>query len=100
MAKLVVGMLGGRMLQRWCPDDDVLAKRYLEDKFGVDPATLVDPETLEPRPGVAAGLEARPPLHVAAVGEVAQGQVLAHPTAHILDQGHILFQGFAFDLFR
>ncbi len=47
-AKLIVGVLSGRMLHRWCPDDDVLATRYLEDKFGVDPATLVDPGTLEP----------------------------------------------------
>jgi MFS family permease len=47
-AKLIVGVLSGRMLHRWCPDDDVLATRYLEDKFGVDPSTLVDPVTLAP----------------------------------------------------
>ena len=47
-AKLIVGILSGRMLHRWCPDDDVLATRYLEDKFGVDPSTLVDPATSDP----------------------------------------------------
>ena len=40
IAKLIVGMLSGRMLERWCPDDDVLAERYLVEKLDVDPATL------------------------------------------------------------
>lgn len=38
VAKLIVGMLSGRMLERWCPDDDVLAKRHLVETLGEDPA--------------------------------------------------------------
>ena len=38
VAKLVVGMLSGRMLERWCPDDDVLARRHLVETLGEDPA--------------------------------------------------------------
>ena len=37
-AATVVGMLSGRMLERWCPDDDVLAKRHLVETLGEDPA--------------------------------------------------------------
>ncbi|MHC4716581.1 MAG: MFS transporter, partial [Planctomycetota bacterium] len=47
VAKLIVGMLSGRMLERWCPDDDVLAKRRLVEEYGQDPALLegMDKET-------------------------------------------------------
>ncbi|MEW6073356.1 MAG: MFS transporter [Planctomycetota bacterium] len=38
VAKLIVGMFSGRMLERWCPDDDVLARRYLVEKLGDAPA--------------------------------------------------------------
>lgn len=40
VAKLIVGVLSGRMLQRWCPDDDVLAKRYLSENHDVSLAQL------------------------------------------------------------
>jgi hypothetical protein len=48
VAKLVVGMLSGRMLERWCPDDDVLAKRHLVENLGEDPALYegMDKETV------------------------------------------------------
>ena len=41
VAKFVVGMLSGRMLARYCPDDDVLAKRYLIEKLG-EPAGALE----------------------------------------------------------
>jgi hypothetical protein len=40
VAKLVVGMLSGRMLHRFCPDDDVLAKQYLVEKLDHPAASL------------------------------------------------------------
>ena len=48
VAKLIVGMLSGRMLERWCPDDDVLAKRHLVETLGEDPAQFegMDKETI------------------------------------------------------
>ncbi|MHC4968986.1 MAG: MFS transporter, partial [Planctomycetota bacterium] len=48
VAKLIVGMLSGRMLERWCPDDDVLARRRLVEEYGADPALYegMDKETV------------------------------------------------------
>jgi hypothetical protein len=48
VAKLIVGMLSGRMLERWCPDDDVLANRHLVETLGEAPAqfTGMDKEAI------------------------------------------------------
>jgi len=40
VAKLFVGMMSGRMLERWCPSDGVLATRYLREEHNVPLAQL------------------------------------------------------------
>lgn len=40
-AKLVVGMMSGRMLEKWCPADGVLAKKKLIAEYGMSESDFV-----------------------------------------------------------
>ena len=50
LAKLIVGMMSGRMLERWCPSDGALARRFLVERHGEDAERLraMEPEEVLP----------------------------------------------------